>query len=186
MFELKLSERITKFIRTFEVVHISQVYRFFRNENKQHVERDLNTLLIRRTIFAHDDYLSITPRLPTSIINYADRIKAINVMCLYKSCDIKWFILDTFPDEIIFVNNDGVCYAVTVFDSQNWLTKHSLVKKMRPRYQYSDAPDPFNYIAIVPNTNLIPKIRDLGFAYFATLDNNGHAELLHEEADAPG
>lgn len=184
MLQFSLPDRILKFVESFGIVHVNQIYRFFRKEHKNSVTRVISTLQHDGLIHAQqEDYFSIRKELSNPITNYADRMKAIYVMCLLEDSEVKWFTLDEYPWEILFVNNDGVCYDVTVFNSQNWVTKYALIKKFRSRPLLKDIPDPLNYIAVVPNEDLIPKIRDLGFAYYALIDNNGKATLLHDEAE---
>lgn len=182
MFEPTLRERMYKFVSAFQVVHKRHIYRFFGDMSKHTVERTLTNLLNDMVVYKHGDHISLYKTLPTSIINYAERTQALYVMCLYQAKDIKWFELSDYPEEILFVNNAGVCYTVTVFDSQNWLTKYALVKRTRQKHQVSGIPDPINYIAVIHNVDLIPKLRDLGFTYYATLDSNGHPELLRDES----
>lgn len=184
MLEFTLAERIYKFVNAFGVVHVNQVYRFFRDMSKPVINRNLAVLEYKKKIYRHsENYLSVHRKLDQPISNYSDRLKAIYVMCMLRSDDILWFSLDEFPQEILFVNNDGVCYSVVVFNSTSWAAKYTLVKKLRSRITIKDVPDPVNYIAVVPNEDLIPKVRGLGFAYYAMLDNNGKVTLEHDEPE---
>lgn len=183
MLELTLRERILKFVKEFEFVETRQIYRFFRDENKNALSHNLIHLEDDEQIYNHADKQlhSSAKKLPDALNLFRERIKAINVMCLLESKAIKWFTLDKAPWEILFVSNDGICYAVAVFTDQNWVTQFALIKRLRTRPLVKGYPDPINYIAVIPRREFIPKIRELNFTYYATLDNNGHATLFQDD-----
>lgn len=182
MLEIELRDRVAKFLNTLEVVRSDQVYKFFRNEHKQAVMRAVTNLRNEFLIFYHGDYLAVVRDLPTPIFNYGDRVTAIDVLCLMDSKEVLWFSLDEYPWELIFGLHNGMCYAVTVLGAHNWSTKYAMIQKFRSRPLLKGIPDPVKYIAVVPNKDLIPKIQDFGFSYYATMDKDGHPCLLRDAA----
>lgn len=173
MLELTLTEQIFVFIRDLRTVEERQIFRFFRKETEAAISAVLQDLKFKQRIHevAPNTY-SIARKLPMSISQYTDSIRAVDVMCELTSQDVTWFGLGEYPTELVFIDKEQTLYDVVVFSSYNLGPKASLLSQYRKSHLPDYLEDPYNHIAVVPDEDTFRKIEYLGWNMFATIQKN--------------
>jgi len=184
MLALTLREQIYNFVCEFRLVEERQIYKIFQDQGKNNVAFEIASLKRTGRIFElQDGRLSAIRRLPMDQWNYENIIRAINVLCELPSSRIRWYALEDYPQEIVFVTDEDIIYDVAVFDEYNWVTKYGLIPRWRKRTIPAGEKDPINHIAVIPNRDLIPKIESLGFSMYAIIDSKGNVLEMVTYAD---
>lgn len=173
MLQLTLKDRIFHFIQELQVVERKHITEFFRNEKSLNVEKTLKDLLYGSMVFevAKDTYSTVR-NLPMPIINYMDRLRAIDVLCVLSSDKVRHILRCDFPVEIFFMDNDNRMYDIAVF-ADNISARAGLIAQYRQKHLPDFRNDPTNHIAVVPNERVFrDQLEYLGWKMYATLTIN--------------
>lgn len=172
MLDLSLRARIFAFVQTLQVVEKKHIVSFFRNEVRGEVLWELRDLVYGGYIYKITENIYSTVRkLPMSIMNYEDRLRAIDVLCELTSDKVRYISLSDIPTELVFMDNDGQVYDVVVFtDSIGF--KASLLAQYRKTHLPNYLDDSIWHIAVVPNVAMFRKIEYLGWKMYATIEIN--------------
>lgn len=182
MVDLYLQNQIANFVRRFFCVEEVQIHRFFSDYDTETVNHELDTLLRTNRLFrVSDTRISFRRKLPIPINHYDATIRALYVMCDLPSKKVRWYSCDEYPAEILFLTEDDIIYDVTIFTETDWVGKYAMIKRTKGKSIPKGEVDPVNHIAIIPDKDFIPKIEELGFTFYATLDRNNHVYLYSYE-----
>lgn len=186
MLELTLKSRMYAFIRELQVVEKNHILSFFRNERETDVEKTLQDLLYNSDVFtvAQDTY-STALKLPMSIMDYADRLRAIDVLCKLSSDKVRHILRCKFPTEIFFMDNNSQMYDIAVF-ADNISSKAGLIAQYRQNHLLDFRNDTTTHIAVVPNESVFRQIEYLGWSMYATIrinPNGPNTVTLYELTD---
>lgn len=180
MIYLTLREQILQFVKTFGVVEEKQILSFFRKQwGEQPVINEVTRMKHIGKLIEHpQNRISTVRRLPTRMSNYDPVIRALHFMMKFDSEAVDSFFLCNYPNEIFFVVEEVYSFQVTVFDYTNWVSKYSMVPAVRNRAIPKNAEDPTQYVAVVPDLDMIRNIKPLGiYTLFAIVDKDGNCEL---------
>lgn len=183
MTQLKLRDQILHFVNAFLVVEEHQIMMFFKNQwTAQAVASELRYLKTTGKLIEHPQQrLSTVRNLPAKITEYDPVIRALRFMLKFDSAAVNDFLRCNYPNEIAFVVENRYFFVVTVFDHINWLSKYSMIPSLRKKSLPLDEEDTTLYVAVVPDIELIGKIKDLGFNYYAIVDHKGNCQLVELE-----
>lgn len=180
MMYLTLREQILHFVKTFQVVEEGQILSFFQKQWSDQIVKSEVTRMkhIGKLIEHPGNRISTVRRLPARLSSYDSVIRALNFMMKFDSESVDSFFLCNYPNEIFFVVEGSYSYQVTVFDHINWVSKYSMVPAVRNRSVPQGVEDPTQYIAVVPDMEMIRNIKPLGlYSLFAVIDKDGNCEL---------
>ncbi len=177
MLEVTLESAIVKFVKTFRVVRKDHLYKFFSDWDDENVERTVTRLCTTKVLFGQPNGLvSSVMQLHCDIGQYDNQLKALDVLCLMKSNEVRWFDVADYPLDIRFLTSEDEVFDVAVLD-ENWANKYALLPQTWKRGIPPGQEDIFNHVAVVSNLDVAQKVRDLGFNQFALIDKNNHVTI---------
>ncbi len=182
MLELTLAEQIYSFISNLRVVNESQIYKFFRKEPAAAIKSELQNMIVKSRVFTiAPGILCCQRKLLTTVADYTDTLRAIDVMCELTSKDITWFSLGEFPTDLMFIEHNMNLYDVVVFNEYNINAKSALLSMYRKQQLPNHLEDPFNHIAVVKDEAMFRSIEHLGWKMFATITPSGFVQMYDFE-----
>lgn len=175
-----LETQVLQFVRTFYVVRLRQIRKFFSDWGASDVDFFLTNLLSTNQLTLHDEqFVSVARHLPQPVSYYYPCMDAIDVMVMLRSQNVTWMGKLDFPTEILFVTTDNEVYDVTVFDDL-WATKYSLIPRTRNKCLPPGESDPVKHVAVVPDEGIANAIDELGFFWYAIVDRDtGFVDLFN-------
>ena len=168
---------IRKFVKTFCVVRLRHLDRFFRDREIGVYKHAIDHLMGDHILHVHaEDIVShLYPgKLPGALYHYNEILRCLDMLTgTLDSSEVLWYDLADYPLNMRFLTVDDELYDVTYLDSANWVRKYPLLRSAWKKCIPPNEKDPFNHIAVVPSIDVAQKLRELEFNQFIVVDGNG-------------
>lgn len=185
MLELSTKQAIMEFVKSFRVVRVRQIKRFFSDRGERNCNEALDALMVeKKVLHDHGDGIVSTAypgKLPSPMYTYEGTMRCLDMMTgLLQSGEVQWFQTADFPLNIMFLTTANELYDVSYVDSSNWVQKAALFPSAWKRGLPAGQDDPFNHIAVVPSLDVAKQLRYLPFDQFVLIDSNGGVLQIYD------